>query len=93
MAAVSLFARRLSAQLSGALFSVGRRREDLWLQSLALPHPEEGEAAEGDGGAAGNRWRPVLPVTPQSGAQAPPPPLQSLRLLLHWLVVLPTLLV
>lgn len=57
--------------------------DDPCVQTVALHHPAEGEAAEGCRGAAGHRRCFSLPLTPQGGSQTPPPALQTLRLRLH----------
>lgn len=55
----------------------GPAGDDPCLQILERHNAAEGEAAERDGGAAGDRWSLSLPFTPQSGSQTPPPALQT----------------
>lgn len=52
-------------------------------ETLQLHHRAEGEATEGDGGAAGNGWGFPLPDVPPGGTQTPPPALQAVRLCIH----------
>lgn len=58
--------------------------QPLW--SLQWHHRTEGEATEGDRGAAGNRRCFPLPHISPGGTQAPPPALQAVWLCIHRLV-------
>ncbi len=60
------------------VFRSGPGGDDPFVQTLGLPHPAEGEAAEGGGRAAGDRRCFSLPLAPTSGSQTPPPALQTL---------------
>lgn len=61
----------------------GPSGDDPQVQAVAFHHEAEGAAAERGGGPVGDGWSSALPLTPQPGAQTPPPALQTLRLRIH----------
>lgn len=65
------------------IFRSGAAWDEPRVQTLSLHHPAEGEAAEGNGGAAGHRRGFSLPFPPQSSSQTPTPALQTVWLRLH----------
>lgn len=78
--------RELNQMCVCDIFRSGAGWDEPPVQTLSLHHPAEGEAAEGDGGAAGHRRGFSLPFPPQSSSQTPPPALQTVWLRLHRLV-------